>query len=812
MPGLSAATKRQVLEALDASRLRQLLDELGLETDRRSAAGMRSTLADGRKADFAAILSRLTRDELKAVAAELGLTAPAGAKAALVDAILRLGDSSAAPANDDRSRKGKVDAPGEGEESERRSSTNLPAPAERPPSSRPRVIQTSTELTNFIVGVTELLQGDYKQSDYGKVVLPFTVLRRIDCVLADTKAQVLAEYEKRKHGPVDPGHFLKKKTGVHFFNTSPLDFDKLRGDPSHIAQNLTSYIQGLNPEAREIIERFKLADEINKLDEADLLFQLVGRFADVDLHPKRVPNEMMGNVFEELIRRFAELSNETAGEHFTPREVIRLMVNLVFTEDSDVLSTQGAIRTLYDPAAGTGGMLSVAQDYLREMHRDAHLEVFGQELNDASFAVCKADLMLKGQNPENIQAGNSFSRDGHADRKFDYQLSNPPFGVEWKKVEKEVRDEHEKLGFAGRFGPGLPRINDGSMLFLLHMIHKMAPPKEDIHGTVRGARLCIVLNGSPLFTGDAGSGESEIRRWILENDMLEAIVALPNQLFYNTGINTYVWVVTNHKPEPRRGKVQLINATKLYQKMRKSLGDKRHEMTAEHIRQVSQIFGEFAEGSLSKIFDNEEFGYRRITVERPLRVAFQALPERLDRLKEEAAFRALAVSRKKGPAGEEECLRGRSEQQSILKALAQLDSGRTYRNRSEFERDLERRMTVAGITLTGGLRKAVLDALSEPDQEADICTNRQGSPEPDVELRDVENVPLKEDIHAYFECEVRPHVPDAWIDESKTKLGYEIPFTRYFYEYTPSRTPSDIASEILAAERDVQQLLAKAFR
>lgn len=811
MAGLSAATKRQVLETLDATRLRQLLDGLGLETDRRSAAGMRSTLADGRKADFAAVLSRLSREELKAVGGELGLTAPAGAKAALVDAILGLGDSPAAPANDDRSRERKVSRSGEAKESERRSSTAHPAPSDRPPSSRPRAIQSSAELTNFIVGVTELLQGDYKQSDYGKVVLPFTVLRRIDCVLADTKAQVLAEYEKRKHGPVDPGHFLKKRTGVHFFNTSPLDFDKLRGDPSHITQNLTSYIQGLNPEAREIIERFKFAEEISKLDEADLLYQLVGRFADVDLHPDRVPNEMMGNIFEELIRRFAELSNETAGEHFTPREVIRLMVNLLFNEDSDALSTQGAIRTLYDPAAGTGGMLSVAQDYLREMHRDAHLEVFGQELNDASFAVCKSDLMLKGQNPDNIQAGNSFSRDGHAERKFDYQLSNPPFGVEWKKVEKEVRDEHEKLGFAGRFGPGLPRINDGSMLFLLHMIHKMAPPRADSDGTTRGSRLCIVLNGSPLFSGDAGSGESEIRRWILENDMLEAIVALPSQLFYNTGINTYVWVVTNHKPKERRGRVQLINATKLYQKMRKSLGDKRHEMSADHIREVGRVFGEFCEGPISKILDNEDFGFRRITVERPLRLNFQASPERIARLREEPGFQSLATSKKKGVAGQEEIQAGKAEQERILSALVHLGAEKLYRTRHAFEEDLMRAVKAAKVDPSGALKKTMLAALSERDEDAEICVDKHGNPEPDASLRDCENVPLKDDIEKYFKREVVPQVPDAWIDESKTKLGYEIPLTRQFYEFTSLRSLKDIEREVRSVEHEIHQILNEVF-
>lgn len=801
MAGISAAAKRQALEALGLPRLRQLLDGLGLNAiDRRSAEAMRSALADGRRVSFEQLLRQLKHEELKGLGHGLGLEAGRSSKPALIDAILNLGADAA---NDDskaaaeRPPTAPIGTPSRG------------SPSSKPPPSRPRAIQSAAELTSFIISVTELLQGDYKQSDYGKVVLPFTVLRRIDCVLARTKAQVLAECEKRKHGPVDVGRFLKKISGVHFYNTSPLDFDKLRGDPGHVAHNLNSYIQGLNPEAREIIERFKFPDEIAKLDEADLLYQLVSRFADVDLHPDRVSNSMMGSVFEELIRRFAELSNETAGEHFTPREVIRLMVNLLFNEDSAVLSKRGAVRTLYDPAAGTGGMLSVAQDFLRELHPDAHLEVYGQELNDASFAVCKSDLMLKGQDPENIQAGNSFSRDGHADRKFDYQLSNPPFGVEWKKVEKEVRDEHEKLGFAGRFGPGLPRINDGSMLFLLHMIHKMRAPRLDPDGTTRGARVCIVLNGSPLFTGDAGSGESEIRKWVLENDMLEAIVALPNQLFYNTGINTYIWVVTNHKPEARRGKVQLINATKLYQKMRKSLGDKRHELSDQHIDEIGKVFGDFTEGPISKIFDNEDFGYRRVTVEQPLKLNFLASPERIERLKGEAAFQGLASSKKKGAAGQDEAQRGKAEQRRILDALGRLEGDTLYRQRTAFEAELMRVMRSANVTLSTSVKKAVLGALSERDEEAEACLDRDGTPEPDTELRDCENVPLKELVQEYFEREVVPHVPDAWIDHSKTKVGYEIAFTRYFYEYSALRPLTQIRREISALEDDIRQLIGE---
>lgn len=429
-----------------------------------------------------------------------------------------------------------------------------------------RRFQSFSEASSFLWSIADLLRGDWKQYDFGKVILPFTVLRRLDCVLAPTKEKVLKRAADLKSGPtknVEP--ILNRITGVHFHNTSKLDFKRLLDDPNHLAANVNGYVKGFSENVREIfVERFRLPEQVVRLDDADILFQVVQRFAEVDLHPDVVPNHMMGSIFEDLIRRFAEQSNETAGEHFTPREVIKLMVHLLFVEDDDVLTRKGVVKTLYDPACGTGGMLSVADAYLREHNPDGHLEMFGQELNDESYAICKADMLLKAEYPGNIVLGNSFSEDGHADRKFDYMLSNPPFGVEWKKVERVVRDEHETRGFAGRFGAGLPRINDGSLLFLQHMLSKMKPPKEG------GSRLAIVFNGSPLFTGDAGSGESEIRRWILENDWLEAIVGLPDQLFFNTGIFTYIWVLTNRKAKKRKGKVQLINAVDLFQKMRKS--------------------------------------------------------------------------------------------------------------------------------------------------------------------------------------------------------------------------------------------------
>ena len=477
---------------------------------------------------------------------------------------------------------------------------------------------SNTSLSSFIWAVADLLRGDYKQSDYGKVILPFTVLRRLDCVLAPTKDQVLAELAAKQKLGVNPAPFLQRITGLAFHNQSPLDLKKLLGDPGNVAQNLFSYIQGFSAEVRDIFEHFEFQPQIERLSRAGLLYQVTEKFCQIDLHPGVVSNADMGTVFEELIRKFAELSNETAGEHFTPREVIRLMVNLLFVEDDAVLAKPGVVRTLYDPTAGTGGMLSVAGEYLHEHNPQASLAVYGQELNPESYAICKADMLIKGQDVGNIVFGNTLSDDGHPGRHFDYMLSNPPFGVEWKKVEKEVRREHEAQGFAGRFGPGLPRVSDGSMLFLLHLISKMRPAAEG------GSRFGIVLNGSPLFTGGAGSGESEIRRYVLENDLLEAIVGLPTDMFYNTGIATYVWIISNRKPEARRGKVQLIDASGLWQKMRKSLGSKRKELSDAHIERITRLFGDFVEAEedgkpISRIFDNQAFGYHSITVERPLR-------------------------------------------------------------------------------------------------------------------------------------------------------------------------------------------------
>jgi type I restriction enzyme M protein len=590
-------------------------------------------------------------------------------------------------------------------------------------------------LSSLIWSVADLLRGDFKQSEYGRVILPFTVLRRLDCVLAPTKPAALKEYAERKKAGVAPEPFVMRKTGLDFYNGSPLDMPKLMGDQDHIRANLDSYIQGFAPDVRSIFEHFDFAATTERLHKAKLLYLVCEKFAGVDLHPSHVDNVQMGLVFEELIRKFAELSNETAGEHFTPREVIRLMVDLLFIEDSAALTKPGIVRTVYDPTAGTGGMLSVAAEQLAGMNPKASLTLYGQELNPESYAICKADMLIRGQDISNIILGNTLSDDGLRGKHFDYMLSNPPFGVEWKKIEKSVREEHEKQKFHGRFGPGLPRVSDGSLLFLLHLLSKMRPAAQG------GSRIGIVLNGSPLFTGGAGSGESEVRRHLLEGDLVEAIVALPTDMFYNTGISTYVWCITNRKPAERKGFVQLIDASSFWQKMRKSLGSKRKEMGDQHIATVTRLFGDFVEASLvtvidaggkelvrdvvgngeappaapaggkvktaplSRIFRNEDFGYRTVTVERPLR-------------------------------------------------------------------------DVQGDPVLGAKGKA------------------KRMPQPDSNLRDTENVPLSKDVQVYFEREVLPHAPDAWIDHDKTKVGYEIPFNRHFYVFEPPRELAEIDADL----------------
>lgn len=648
---------------------------------------------------------------------------------------------------------------------------------------------------SFIWSVADLLRGDYKQSEYSKVILPLTVLRRLDCVLEPTKEAVL-ERAKRLQGRVENIEpVLCTVSGEQFFNTSPLDFRRLLDDPGQIAGNLESYIAGFSAGAREILDKFDFNTQITRLERANLLYLVISRFAEIDLHPSAVSNLEMGYLYEELIRRFSELSNETAGEHFTPREVIRLMVNLLFAEDDEALTGPGVVRTLFDPACGTGGMLSVAEDHLRSLNPGARLEVFGQELNNETYAICRSDMMLKGQDASHITCGNSFTEDGHAGRTFDYLLANPPFGVEWKKVELEVRREHEK-GFKGRFGAGLPRVNDGSFLFLQHMISKMKPPAKG------GSRLAIVFNGSPLFTGAAGSGESEIRRWIVENDWLEAIVALPDQLFYNTGISTYFWIVTNRKRPERQGKVQLIDARDYWTKLRKSLGEKRKEISSEQIAEITRLYSDFVESDRVKNFPNEAFGYQRITVERPLRLRFEVTEGAVARLAQTKQWAKLSPH----------------EQTWLTEKLKSLEGTSTTDRKT-----LTKLLSLVPKTL----EKQLWDVLAVSDPEAPVVTNQKGEPEPDPELRDNENAPqpsvpvtwdenpdgrlasvgYRTVVNDYMISEVLPYVPDAWVDHSKTKLGYEIPLARHFYKYVPPRPLMEIDAEIKALEAEIQSLL-----
>ena len=565
------------------------------------------------------------------------------------------------------------------------------------------------EKANLIWGIADLLRGEYKQADYGKVILPLVVLKRLDEVLAPTKEKVLNKYaEVQSFKTIDP--ILDRVAGLNFHNKSKYDFQKLLADPDNLAANLRNYITGFSSTARDIIEHFRFDEQITILDKANLLYLVIKEMNTVDLHPSKVSSMEMGYIFEELIRKFAEASNETAGEHFTPREVIRLMVNLLFVDDSETLTKKGIVRTLYDPACGTGGMLSIAEEYLHELNPNAQLELFGQELNPESYAICKSDMLIKGQNANHIKLGNSFTNDLLENEKFDYMLSNPPFGVEWKKVEKEIKKEHDEKGYNGRFGAGLPRITDGALLFLQHMISKMKPSNG-------GARIGIVFNGSPLLTGGAGSGESEIRRWIIENDWLEAIIALPTDLFYNTGIATYVWIVTNRKNEKRKGKIQLINALGFYKRMSRNLGEKRNEISDEQIKKITKLYDDFKEEDYSKIFDNADFGYWQVTIERPLK-----------------------------------------------------------------------------------------------DDKGNVELDKKGNLKPDTSLRDTEIIPLKEDIDEFFQREVLPYVPDAWMDRSKDKKGYEINFTRYFYKHQPLRSLEEIRKDILELEKESEGLLLKVIQ
>jgi len=648
----------------------------------------------------------------------------------------------------------------------------------------------------LIWSIADLLRGDYKQSEYQRVILPLIVLRRLDCVLEPSKKQVLDRLTALQGKVENVGPVLQAITGIEVYNTSRLTLRGILADPAQVAGNLRAWIAAFDPETRDVIEKFDFNAQIGRLDRSRLLYLVLSKVTEVDLHPDAVSNIEMGYLYEELIRKFSELSNETAGEHFTPREVIRLMVDLLFIEDDEALRTPGIVRTMLDPACGTGGMLSVAGDYLRELNPGASLEGYGQELNVETYAVCRSDMMLKGQKASNIHLGNSFSEDAFKGARYDYLLANPPFGVEWKKVQREIEDEHDKLGFGGRFGAGLPRINDGSFLFLQHMISKLKRPEEG------GGRLAIVFNGSPLFTGGAGSGESEIRRWIIENDWLEGIVALPDQLFYNTGISTYFWIVTNRKKLERKGKIQLVDARELFTKMRKGLGEKRKEISPDQIAEITRLYGAFEENERVKILPNETFGFQRITVERPLRLRYEIMEATLPAVETSAGWTRLTEPERLALVGRLEALKG----------VASTD-------RSAVSRRLG--------PLPKAIDKAVWDALAVRDRDAPVISDRKGHPEPDPDLRDNENVPLpgpveryEEDpterlasppyhsaVDAYMAAEVLPLVADAWVDQAKTKVGYEILLTRQFHRYVPPRPLEEIDAEIQTLEEEIQRLL-----
>lgn len=685
---------------------------------------------------------------------------------------------------------------------------------------------------NFIWNIANILRGPYKKEGYGDVILPMAVLRRFDCILEPTKEKVL-----KKAKSVDIDKILNKITGHNFNNTSQYDFQTLLEDPDNIAENLRAYIRGFTPNIREIMENFDFEKEIKKLDKNNLLYIIIKEFNKVDLHPDVVSNQEMGYIFEELIRRFSE--NADAGDHYTPREVIRLMVDILLMGEEDELTNPGLVTTVGDFACGTGGMLSEATKYIKEMNTDAQVEVFGQEINPQSYAICKSDILIKGQEGDNIVLGNSLTDDdGHKGLRVRYGIMNPPFGVSWRKYSKPIKKEHKELGFDGRYGAGTPRTSDGSLLFLQHMLSKM---KQDKHGS----RMAIIFNGSPLFTGDAGSGESEIRRWIIESDLLEGIIALPDNLFYNTGINTYIFVLSNRKnadPEKgpvRKDKVQLVDATDFYVDMRKSLGAKRHEISDKQIKEITRIYGDFQENENCKIFDKEEFGYLKVRIERPLKLNFKITEDRIENIYTENTFNKLYDEEKyeelktlsEAPDFKawdkkklEKLEKGKQLQEKILSRLRNNTSDKLYKNRKEFRKVLKE--ILGDLDLKRSLFKAVLNGLSERDETADYCKKR-GKIESDTDLRDYERVPLskkvadyqqntkdhvkseRQNIERYFEEEVKPHVPEAWVDYSYTRVGYEIPFTRYFYEFEELEPSYKIKQEIEDIEDDINELMGK---
>jgi type I restriction enzyme M protein len=656
----------------------------------------------------------------------------------------------------------------------------------------------ATKLANRIWQVADLLRGDYRRSDYGKVILPFTVLRRLECVLEPTRKQVLETHQLWAGKGVKSDPFLPAASGYAFYNRTKHTLADIAAAPEDEKDNLPKYVRGFSDNVQEVFDQFRFEEHIQRLLDTGLLHRVVSNFADYDLHPNTVSNHVMGYAFEELIRKFSEESNETAGEHFTPREVIKLMAGLLIAPDMDEIKVPKMTRTVYDPTCGTGGMLSAAQEFILQHNAQANVFVFGQELNPESWAICRSDMMIKNQDVENIQLGNTLSKPFFRDKTFDYVLSNPPFGVEWKKVKEDVESERDDLGHRGRFGAGTPRINDGSLLFLQELISKMKPVEDG------GSRIAIVFNGSPLFTGAAGSGESEIRRWILENDWLEAIVALPDQLFYNTGISTYFWILTNRKDPAHKGKVMLVDARDYWVKMRRSLGDKRKMISEQQIDDIMRLYGEalsIAEEKTHelhgrvKVFHNRDFGYQRITVERPLKLRFEVTEETLEEARESKAMQK--------HFGEGEGVEG------FVDALKPL-MGKVWATKKEAWAEVNAALAEAGVAWSKAtaFQKALRELIGVRDPEGEVQL-KKGEPEPDPELRDYENVPLDEDVEEYLAREVLPHVPDAWIDHEKTKIGYEIPFTRHFYVYTPPRPLSEIDAELRELESEIQRLLGQ---
>ena len=661
------------------------------------------------------------------------------------------------------------------------------------------------EKISFIWDLADLLRDVYKRNEYQKVILPFTVLKRFDCVLSDSKKAVLETYNKYKgqFENMEPVllNAAKDKNGnpLGFYNYSKYDFKALLEDPEHIEQNLIHYLDCFSKNVQDIFENFHIKTHISRLAKADLLFLLIKKFSEskIDLHPDVVSNHEMGTIFEELIRKFAEQSNEEAGEHFTPRDVVKLMTKLIFVENGVNLKKKNIIKTVYDPACGTGGMLTSCKEFITAMNKDVDVVLFGQEVNEEIYAICKADMLMKGEEDKNIRGPfSTLSKDQFPNDKFDFIISNPPYGRKWEQDEDAVKKEAER-GFEGRFGAGLPRINDGQLLFLQHMISKMKIKEK--------SRIAVITNGSPLFTGDAGQGESDIRKWMIENDYIEAIIALPDQLFFNTGIYTYVWILTNEKPVERVGKIQLINATSFFKKMRKSLGNKRNYLSDEDINKIVNLYDKFEENKYSKIFDNEEFGYTKVIVERPLQLNYQVSEERLENLYSIKAFAKLAESKKKNPElklKEEE--EGRKKQEEIITALKTIGD-KLYKNWDEFEKKVKE--ALRDFDLSPNFIKNIILALSEHDDSADYVLDKKGNKLPDPNLRDSEKIPLKQDIEEYFEREVKPYYPDAWMDRKKDKIGYEINFTKYFYEYKPPRPLEEIEKDIKEVTAEIQGLL-----